>query len=123
MPATSAGMTAKMRCHLTGTRFSVKKRSAAQSQGVETGDRPTLGQAPLYERGWMTRCLTPTLAIGDLMFEVDHGLRQESLDARLHAGLPAREASEAASGLFRQEGLVPSLHARVHAEGARQTEA
>jgi hypothetical protein len=48
-------------------------------------------------RGWMTPRLTPTLLIGDLMFELDHGLRQESVDARLHAGLPAREASEAAS--------------------------
>src|ERR1700730_151412 len=64
-----------------------------------------------------------TLAIGDLVLKLDHGLRQESLDARLHAGLPAREASENASRLFRQEGLVQSLHASVHEESTRQTEA
>jgi hypothetical protein len=48
---------------------------------------------------------------GARMFEVMrlcNGLQQESLDARLHAGLPAWEASEAASRLFRQEGSVTS---------------
>ena len=37
-------------------------------------------------------------------YEAGNGVRSKGVGAGLHAGLPAREASEAASRLFRQEG-------------------